>query len=74
MSEKKTTRHIIGEMDNGIQRCVICGAELVNYQNCEVLGGGAIPAWPTGDFYVTDGWPIEMSVDPPSDGNFINCK
>ncbi len=74
MAETKTTRHIIGDMDNGIQRCIICGEELVNYQGCYSSPGGSIEAWRTGDFYVSDGWPKQMSTEPPSDGNFINCK
>lgn len=71
-----TIRHVAGEMDDQIQRCVICGYEITNYQGAVWIGGDGPPkGFATGDVYVTEyGGSREVSKFPPEDGHIEDCK
>lgn len=71
MMEQQWIRHIAGELIEGVQLCVICGAVLIDYRNSSFLGSdGSIPlGWAKGAVFINGG--NSMKAEPDY---FIDCK
>ena len=68
-------RHIVFDMkDDMIQRCILCGEVISDYQNAMWPDGQPPPkGLPAGDIYVRAGSPAIYQTDEPIEG-FSNCK
>lgn len=67
-------RHVVSEMENLIQRCVICGEEIFNYQGGMWDGeGGAPTGFAAGELFVQGKNPTSFTQMPP-DGDFVECS
>lgn len=48
------TRHLVGEMEGGIQSCLLCGETLLDYTNAMFIIGEEPPrGWDSGYVYVS---------------------
>jgi hypothetical protein len=70
------TKHIAGEYDRGLQRCVICGAVIIDDRGA-MSPEGSPPSrgWDEGEVYMSDGNPrITMKADPSPEYKVKNCQ
>lgn len=74
------TRHVAGDSVDGIiQRCVICGYEICNYENAMVETkhiNDPLPFWNSGDLYVGGKNPqiTRNTMPEDADDEIIDCK
>jgi hypothetical protein len=70
-----TIRHIAGEMEDQIQRCVICGYEILNYQGSVwVTDEPPMKGFREGEVFVTREHGRLVTLVPPDDNIFEDCK
>jgi len=69
-------RHVIGELTDNIQRCVICGEVVNDYRGAMWPAGQEAPTgFPKGDIYVSaQGNPKMFCSDISEYDTYINCK
>jgi hypothetical protein len=59
----ETVKHLAGEYENGVQRCIICGYTICDYRNTMSPGTPAPQGFPTGPVFITDGNPMMLSTE-----------
>lgn len=71
----EVTKHVVGELIGGIQRCLICGYIISDYRNAIYPEGTPKPTgFPSGAVYVWDINPIVMTTEPPPEYKFCEAK
>lgn len=70
------TKHIAGEYINGLQRCVLCGAVIIDdRRSMTPQGTPPLRGWDEGELYMSDGNPqITMKADPSPEYKVKNCQ
>lgn len=72
----KFIRHIVLEMEDLVQRCLVCG-QIVNDESNSVWPKGKKPkGWPAGRLYISEGQPRHYTIQQylPPDAEVENCK
>jgi hypothetical protein len=68
-------RHIVGQLDEGVQRCVICGEIISDYRNTMMPAGTPPPkGFGAGEVFVKGGNPIETTIAIRPGTPFKNCN
>lgn len=70
------TKHIAGQYDQGLQRCVLCGAVIIDDRGA-VSPAGSPPSrgWEEGEIFMSNGNPrITMKADPSPEYEVIYCQ
>lgn len=70
------TKHIVADMDDSmIQRCLICGTVISDYQNTFYpKDQEPTKGFPAGEIYVSGGTPKISTVEPPQNVTISDCK
>ena len=70
------TKHIAGEMADGVQRCVICGFVIADYRHTMVEEGSPpLRGWQEGEVFVSDSSnPKVFTTMLPPEEVFVNCE
>jgi hypothetical protein len=72
----KFTKHIAGRYDQGLQRCILCGAVIIDDRGAMWHGDGPPPrGWEEGEIFMSDGNPrMTMKADPSDEYEVKNCQ
>ncbi len=68
-------KHQVVKMDDSkVQRCVICGKVIADYNNVMVSDNGKIEGWKEGEIYIKDGQPIVITTIEPKGEIIVECE